>query len=135
MESCPWKGSSAKQHYGGKTLLTTPSVKPAKHQKRWLLTSYLDAQVPNSSEMHCTFQHTIRLASASNQGDFTITYRGSTSALSFYYAAGIFGKRRNARVFRSDRTSLSATLAACKTEAYLWGSRVPRQDRMIATTW
>jgi hypothetical protein len=44
-------------------------------------------------------------------------------------------KRRNARVFRSDRTTLSATLGACKTEAYLWGSRLPRQDRMIATTW
>ena len=127
MESCPWKGSSAKQHYGGKTLLTTPSVKAAKHQKRWLLTSYLDAQVPNSSEMHCTFQHTIRLASASNQGDFTITYRGSTSTLSFYYAAGIFGKEGMPEY--SDRTGHHCLQLSQRAKLKLTSGAPGFQDR------
>jgi len=33
-------------------------------------------------------------------------------------------KRRNNIIFRNDRTTLNAALAACKTEAYLWGGSV-----------
>ena len=40
-------------------------------------------------------------------------------------------KRRNNAVFRKDRTALNTALAACKSEAYLWGARLPRDDRII----
>jgi len=44
-------------------------------------------------------------------------------------------KRRNNKVFRAEQTSIAATITACKTEAYLWGARLPRDSRDIATAW
>jgi hypothetical protein len=44
-------------------------------------------------------------------------------------------KRRNNFVFRNDRITLNAALAICKTEAHLWGARLLRSDRSVATTW
>ena len=44
-------------------------------------------------------------------------------------------KRRNTIIFCSDRTSLITTLAACKSETYLWGARLPKDDKLIATAW
>jgi hypothetical protein len=41
---------------------------------------------------------------------------------------GHIWKRRNNNIFRDE-------LAACKTEAYLWGARLPRDDRAIAASW
>jgi len=36
-------------------------------------------------------------------------------------------KRRNNNIFRDERTTLSAALAACKTEAYLWGCKAAKR--------
>jgi hypothetical protein len=44
-------------------------------------------------------------------------------------------KRRNNAVFRGDRTSLLATLSACRSEAALWKARLPKKDREIADAW
>lgn len=38
-------------------------------------------------------------------------------------------RRNNTVVFRSGRMTLGFTLAACKTEACIWGARLPRDDK------
>ena len=43
-------------------------------------------------------------------------------------------KRRNNVVFRNDRIALSAALAACRSEAFLWAARLPRKDASIGST-
>jgi hypothetical protein len=44
-------------------------------------------------------------------------------------------KRRNNVVFRNDRITLNAALAACRSEAFLWAARLPRKDASIGSTW
>ena len=44
-------------------------------------------------------------------------------------------KRRNNTVFRDDRTTLTATLSACKSEAALWKARLPKKDMEVADAW
>jgi hypothetical protein len=44
-------------------------------------------------------------------------------------------KWRNNRIFRTDHMTLAGTLAACKAEAFLWGARLPKADKEIASSW
>lgn len=44
-------------------------------------------------------------------------------------------KWHNNRTFRTDRTTLAGALAACKAEAFLWGARLPKADKEVATSW
>jgi hypothetical protein len=44
-------------------------------------------------------------------------------------------KRRNNVVFRNDRITLNAALAACRSEAFLWAARLPHKDASIGSTW
>jgi hypothetical protein len=42
-------------------------------------------------------------------------------------------KRRNNVVFRNERTTLTAVITACKSEAVLWSARLPQEDAAIGS--
>ena len=38
-------------------------------------------------------------------------------------------------VFSNETTTLTAALAGCKSEAFLWAARLPREDAAIGSIW